>query len=627
MFEIVLVFAVSFAACKIFERKIHETLPVAVFAVTLFVYAFSLILPLDLSAWICAITVSAFFAVTVLKTRKSGNVSVKFKLPLLILVPVCAFFCILMSERYAFYYDDLSYWALYAKNIFAIDKLPHLFENCSVDYKDYTPIMQIFQYLAMFGKKSFSESVCFQANVCFIYIMLLPVLGMLEKKEDGDASSGRIVRIAAVVLYVIFPHILTAQFYYRLGVDLFLALVFGYTLYLIFIFHEKDSLKDLCFRVTALSLSLAFLSLVKTSGIVLSALAVIFLVIKEFAGNTDDSGWKKSAFLRVLISAAFAFGSYLSWQLFLHFSWNNGYLSNRVKEGVSGGTFTFPEYTAEVLKNYVVHFFTYPLTRNRIGVTAFLLVLFIAAAEFLPTFGKSLKEKKKSGHVMFICSMAGLFVFMLAHISMYLFVFDDWEAHGLLEYDRYITQYLGGIFYIYVIKLIGSAGERNRKETFLLCAATVIFAILLPYSDMNTYLIPQNYKAKYDRDFAKMAKTAADEWDNSGIGAMDLPHDGSARITVVANAWDEETQFLEYTSVPQPFNRIVNVPAVDPGILAGFIMDFVDDYVYVCNNAEESYQGDWTETGSITSDGRPLAGGTLYIVDRSNDDKTLVVVK
>ena len=79
------------------------------------------------------------------------------------------------------------------------------------------------------------------------------------------------------------------------------------------------------------------------------------------------------------VLAAFSFGSYFSWQLFLRRSWNNGYLSNRVKDGIKGGGFSLPSYTGEVIRNYVNHFFTYPLTRNRFGVTAFLLVIFIVA--------------------------------------------------------------------------------------------------------------------------------------------------------------------------------------------------------------------------------------------------------
>ena len=108
---------------------------------------------------------------------------------------------------------------------------------------------------------------------------------------------------------------------------------------------------------------------------------------------------------------------------------------------------------------------------------------------------------------------------------------------------------------------------------------------------------------------------------------MDLAHDGTQKITLVTDAWDRSTQFLEYAAVPQPINSVINVPAVDQGELAGFIMDFVDEYVYVSDNAEAAYKGDWEETSVITSDSSPLRPGGLYLVDRTNDDKTLVLIK
>ena len=79
---------------------------------------------------------------------------------------------------------------------------------------------------------------------------------------------------------------------------------------------------------------------------------------------------------------------------------------------------------------------------------------------------------------------------------------------------------------------------------------------------------------------------------------LNLAHDGTARVTVVADAWDDTMQFIEYVAVPQPLNRIVNAPAAEPGRICGYIMDFVDEYVYVCNNAPASYTGDWEEIRS-----------------------------
>ncbi len=637
---ILLIIATATVAAVLFDKRIHETLPVSTFIVTLGVYALALILPINAAVWICAVlvTVAVITAVVLcLINNVSGRIGSCMKddvSPLAILMISCLTFCILMSHHHAFFYDDLSYWALYTKNIFEIGKLPHLYENCSVYYKDYTPIIQIVQYLAMFGQKTFDESGMFQTNVCLIYIFTLPLLNPLCNRK-----SGRLIGILATVFYVIFPHILTSQFYYRLGVDLLLALVFGYALYCIWMPDNMEYGSDgsdapnslgltNIFRITAIILSLAFLALIKTSGIVLCIFAIIFFVIRELSAASDP---KKSIWFKTGAITIFTLGSYYSWKLFLRFSWNRGYLSDRVSDA-GGGALHFPEYTLQVVKNYIIHFFTYPLTRNRIGVTAFVLVVFIC---LVYRFASKQGYDQRSQKQLLICSLAGLLLFCLAHLSMYLFVFDDWEAYGLLEFDRYITQYLGGIFFVYVCLLLNVPDTRGQSregagknslpgEVILTCISLAVFIILLPYADIRQYLIPSNYDAMYKDSYQDTVLSVEAEWMRAGLAEMNLPHDGSAKLTVVADEWDESTQFLEYTAVPQPFNRMVNVPAVEPGELAGFIMDFVDEYVYVAENAKGSYQGDWQETAQITSDGMELEPGAVYYVDRSNDDKTLV---
>ena len=675
MFAVLLILMAAFAMAVLFDRKLHETLAPAVFFTTLVVYVFALVLPLDVAVWICAGTLVLFVIVrTANRIRKrrfrsmsrllailtrrhrrslccelrsdaalavtiedrdissSSNDALQVfcckritALPLLsIFFVVCLTFCVMFSNRMVFYYDDLSYWGLYTKNIFCIDKLPHLFENCSVDYKDYTPIIQIFQYIAMFGRRTFSEPAMFRANVCLIYILLLPLLFGLEDKEQTIRQ-----KVITGVMYVIFPHILTSQFYYRLGVDLFLALSFGYALFYIFEINislkkapeEKQELfGNEAFRLTVLALCLAFLALVKSSGIVLCILALIMFFVRQILTDKKPAAVVKTAGL-----AVFSFSSYLSWQLFLRYSWNNGYLSNRVKDGIMGGGLKLPEYTGEVIVNYIRHFFTYPLTRNTIGITAFLITVFVVAVYVLCS-------KTKDRNVLFISSMAGLLVFAAAHLSMYLFVFDEWEAHGLLEFDRYITQYLGGVFFVSCCMLLGEVRDGNgdgdgheKKIKMLMYTAVMVFIALLPYKDMK-YLLPPGY-ASMTEDYKQMSENAQIEWDASGIMELGISHDGTGRITVVADVWDETTQFIEYNAVPQPIDSFVNVPAIDPGDINSFIENHLEAYVYVAKNAKEAYKGDWNETAELTEDGQSLVSGGLYRVERSNDDKTLVLIR
>lgn len=609
MAAIILTAAAAVAISLLFNRKIYETLPVALMAVTLGVYVCALVMPLTAAVYICAgatalaLTVSIFLA----KKKSPGQIlSIKPSIQLFVLVGVCAVFCLLLANHRVIFYDDLSYWGLYTKNIFSIGRLPYLYENCSVDYKDYTPIMQILQYLAMFGRKSFSEPVLFQANICFIYVMLLPLLSGADDKERP-----LLYRTAAIVMYVIFPHILSSQFYYRLGVDLFLALVFGYALYYIFLEDGRD-----IFRIFCMVLSLAFLALIKTTGIVLCIFALIMFFVREITIATERKN-RINVLIQSAVLAVFAFGSYLSWQMFLRHSGNNGYLSNRVKDSVFGGGLTLPEYAGDVITDYIWHFFTYPLTRNAFGISAFLIVVFI-----------TLIFRVKRDKTMYILSVTGLALFCIAHVCMYLFIFDDWEAKSLLEYDRYITQYIGGIFMLYSCVMLGLLGpvDENDKERYtnvvnLALISIMTFIVLLPYRDIHDHLLPSGYKDFYNKKYAQMTKNVEVEWRMSGIPDRDLPHDGSARLTVIANVWDDYAQFLEYTAVPQPIDRFINVPGIDPEgyDICSFVEDTAGEYVYVTRNAPASYKGDWTVTSKLTADSAPLEPGTLYSVTKDDE--------
>ncbi len=659
MIAIILVLLAAFAACLIFEKNIHETLPVAVFDVTLGVYVFALFFSLPIAVYLTILIVLIVLAAGVVvdnsrkkapslvstrsDTRLVGNLAKYQRTPILfagnihtyalsisalVLIIICVVMCILVYNHRVFFYDDLSYWALYTKNIFCIDHLPSLYENCSVNYKYYTPIMQILQYIALFGRKTFSEPVLFMTNICFVYIMLLPIMSVAEEM-DANLS----VRITSGILYVIFPFIFTTQFLYRLGVDLFIAVVFGYSLYMIFV--EKD---EGIFRIVSLVCALSFLPLIKTSGIVLSIFALVIFFVKEMAERQR----LKAVFLTSLLSL-FTFGSYLSWQFFLRRSGNKGYLSERIKNGVKEGSFAFPECTGSVSANYIKHFFTYPLTRYSYGVTAFVLVIFVVAvfvisrrinanARRVDTVDGYFESETCSLPV-FIASLTCLVIFAISHLAMYLFVFDDWEAFGLLEFDRYITQYLGGLFMAYMCILIAQAGSfvrpgRGRAVKGLLYLSTVVFLALLPYNDLMTYLIPPNYEEMYAENNAKLEEDSRNEWSASGIEELDLSHDGSARLTVITNEWDDYAQFFEYTAVPQPIDKFINVPAIDPeGInICMFVQNVAEEYVYVTKNAPESYKGDWDITSELTNDNAPLRGGALYKVTKAEDTKTLTAI-
>lgn len=537
---------------------------------------------------------------------------------ILICFVVCIIFCLLLSTHRVFNWDDLSYWGIYAKDLFFLNHLPSGVENCTIAYKDYTPLMQITEYFFLYGKAEFSEPVLFQTNVCFMYILLLPVLNNFRERNLPG-------KIGLIVLYVIFPHVFSTQFYYKLGVDYLIGILFGYALFSIV---EKEPNRVLYY--VRIIIAAAFLALIKSSGIVLTLFVALFFAVYQWgAPNKSDSSYElmkkkslKVKFCRfifcgigiVFIPVLF----YISWKVFAGKTGNTGYLSERIETNVRTLAHLFPDYTGTVLLDYIKHIFTYPLTREVFGITAFGIILFISFVYFMQKCCHANSAGEKRLHA---ATSIGLVVFCLAHIYMYLFVFDDWEAKGLLEYDRYICQYLAGVFYFYVSKLWSTGEKIVEKYSWRINPSwgfVVLFIILLPYPSINNYLIPNHFDTYFAENWKDFADTAKIEWEASGIKELQLPADENHKLMLVANAWTDELQYFTYYAVPQPIAFVANVPAIENGKLRSFIETQMErqnlSYAYVLYNAETSYQGDYmTESRELVADGEILKGGEIYI--------------
>ena len=84
MIAILMIVAGAVALCMIFNRKLHETLPPAVFIVTLAVYLFALVLPLNVSVWIVAgllLLVLTAWGLVLLKTGRLHTYTYGGQLP------------------------------------------------------------------------------------------------------------------------------------------------------------------------------------------------------------------------------------------------------------------------------------------------------------------------------------------------------------------------------------------------------------------------------------------------------------------------------------------------------------------------------------------------------------------
>lgn len=634
MIQLLILLLFTFVASICINKKAHELLPITFISTILMVYFLGIILSylrisnaLRISAVMALSILIVLSLIGIISLFRKGSFDKQLIITPQILVcfVTCIAFFIVFSTHKVMHWDDLSYWAIYTKDLFFLNRIPFGVENCTVQYKDYTPIIQIMQYFFMFNKAAFNETAMFQINCCFMYILMLPFLDKL------NFSAGRIKSsIAAILFYIVFPHVFTTQFYYKLGVDYLMGLLFGYGLY--WIVKKESSF----IKLYSLSVIASFLILVKTSGIIL----VLFLSIIYMVINANDSVELSKSFFKIKGAAYKCLGVtatfliplsfYLSWKLWGRRTGNHGYLSDKVSSNIKGLSHLFPDYSIDVTLNYIKHFFTYPLTRERFGITAAVMVAIIIIMYYVRK--KVCPADLKRDRTMMVMLIAGLVMFCVGHLYMYLFVFDDWEAYGLLEFDRYINQYLAGALYYYLFNIIDDTKGlvqlyRSNKAVRFINPTTVVlllFAILLPYPSIKQYLLISEYNKLYASNYYGMRKAALNEWHECGLNSS-LPLDEDHRIMMLANAWDDQYQYFVYEMCPQAVTVAENLPALESGRVADFTRDLINmngiEYIYVLRDGPEVYQGDfYEESKELREDHQPLEAGTAYEVYRSGDN-------
>ena len=682
MIQVIVLLILAIVIAMACELKIERVVAVLMMGAALITYGLGVVIPLNYAViatvvvmGVAAATVGAYaWAVNVRRGASGiapyscgdslrGIIAERVKYvvnaqSIIVIIACVVGFCAFSGHK-VIHWDDLNVWGIYPKTLFVLNKLPLGIENCSVTYKDYLPIQQIMQYFFIYGMKTFDEQRLFQINICFMYVLMAPMLeglnignagvantlGNVKSVQAGEnvgeknrGSIWYVVRnLSVIVLYFIFPHVFTTQFYYKLGVDYLISILFGVGIMLVaklnYVTCENgviDGITDTgkrerWFDLISLCVIMTYLAMIKSSGIVLVIILIALYLILRFSGKKEKSvsvrWWTEAIF------AAIPFAFYISWKVFAKATGNVGYMSETVQSSFSLRHLyhSIPSYTVEVLIHYIKNVLIYPLTREKIGITAIIIMAVIAVIQYVC-------RKNISKKIIWF-TWIGLGLFCIGHVYMYLFVFDEWEAHDLLEFDRYICQYLAGMLMYYLYVLVnamkkvdtqdGVGGESGRqvlgnKSSFVLYGVVALFIVLFPYKAAVRYLIPDNYIEFYSGWDKSLKDNAIEELKYSRLMERNIPIDEDNRIMLVTDAWDDSVMHFTYEAVPHVITCYANVPGLGEGNLK-YIESIIEDrnikYLYVTGNARDSYAGDFDEESkALTDDGQPLQHG-MYVVE------------
>lgn len=523
-----------------FKKNLEQLLPMAVALVAFITYLLGITNHLSRALVgscvvliLCAGVFCALYMLVYKKTLRQclQNMAKTLTSPgLYIYLSACVFICIIFSNHFVTNWDDFNYWANFPKNIYLKDAFLSGGELCTA-YKDYLPIIQLLYYLAFKTFGGFNEGVMFAVNNIVLLTFLVPYF-----EYNGDRSKPKYV--TKVFSGLLFVAAFSFQSIHCLGVDIIIAVVFGYLLYQIFF-----AKRDLFFYLNIVCI-LSFLIMIKSAAIFIFVVTVVVYAICEY-----NNGHRLYI---PIISAVIPVAFYFSWNVFCRVHGNVSYLSKRLDVSVSEKSFLhFPKYSAVVLGRFFKEFSLMNLNGGLIGASALFCVIFSAIV--LCWFNK--KNNKKMS-ISLIVLLIGAVFYLAFLLYTYLFVFEEWEALSLSSFDRYISLYALGPVYVSCMILVEEYDFNKRAGFFYL---PLFMFLTLNFGFLYSELIPERYAEKYESINNGRAKVR-EQIDKIYADNPTMPGKRLLIINLVKD--DELEKYQQYEFIPS-VNYILHLDEIE----------------------------------------------------------------
>lgn len=470
----------------LFRKETGVTFAVANIAMILFLYVGGLFKQMDIGAYVFLafiILLTACVAFKALKNRERLVSVLKNPITIFYLIVGISLGIIFIGKISADW-DELSHWALVAKNMIATDTFGNL-DNSTTMFNQYVPATGIFMYGFQIFNKQFINGNLYSAFNLLTVSMIIPITKLFQNKISFACIASLIVSLALPVVFKV-------NVYNNLLVDGILGVTIGY----IFLAYYVDRKKPDFFTILSVGMGCALITLIKSSGIAMCIFALLFIAVDIiFKGKKGLKTFGKARCVFMLIvPILFMIGAKLSWSWYVDYyqvraGWDSSemnipniisYLSNP-NEFQSTVTETF-------LKRFFIGDFFYEYGTYLNQPQVFAIALYFVASLLL------MIRTKKRGHALtcFILSALVLVGYGVVLLLMYLFSFNYREGLSHASYPRYISTVSIGVALILAYQLIDafcakSSNKRlnkidkkkgeKKKNAISLVVTCIIFAI------------------------------------------------------------------------------------------------------------------------------------------------------
>lgn len=488
MLGVIAIFLVLFFSCfffaTYFNKKSNDTIPLTFFLIIFIMYIFGLIQLLKPGVYIITIVFVVLFILSIVKNLKDRTMKKtlgKIFTPGFLIFSILFIVILFINyNKIPYLWDEFSHWADTVKVMFTINDFGANPIGNS-DFQSYPPAMSLLQYYIMSLNFEFKDFLIFFVYQIFALSLFLPFTKKLKFKN---------VLAIILILGLIFvvPTIFFQDFYNSCYIDPILAMIFGYSLAVVYSKEKYDK-----FKILELALCLFTLVLTKDVGLLLSG--ILFVVVTVDLIFTKERLNKKEIIKILsilLLSLIFAKGS---WMMILKLYESRVVFDQPIKifelvDELLGKTST---YRMEVIKNFGEALCnTTMLSISNLSFSTMILV-FMVLLIFICMINFPEKDRSKFSILGII--FLGLLGYIFIHMILYCFKFSEYEALKLASFERYIGIYFQAILtFISMIFINQKKYDTLDKEILVL---TFILMLTAPYKNILSSLARRKVAASY----------------------------------------------------------------------------------------------------------------------------------
>lgn len=450
----------SFFAIK-FNKKIENTFIIFILSIIFVLYIFELIGILEYGVYFIEIFAVFSLIYNILYYVKNKK---KFKELIinkgLLIFTICFLVLIFMHYgRLLSVWDEFSHWGDVVKSMFTINDFSTSPNSLSA-FQSYPPAMSLFQYFLVKVPNIFIEYYLYIGYHLVYFSLIIPFVCKFKKK---------FTTILLSILLFVLPTLLFNSFYLTIYIDGILGLFFGYLM--LTIIYEKNYDK---FFILNCFLSLFTIILLKDVGMFLAIVSIVTLIIKLLSEKKKEIFSKKYIIIIAITMIAI---------IIAKLSWNYNINLNNARVSFSGSidfkelikliTLQDNSYRRTVISNFISALCDRNIINTFINLDCIRLIIISLFISLITLF----KNKKLRKYIYII--FGGLLTYIIGLLIIYCFKFSEYEALRLDSYERYLSIYFIGLFFI-ILNLI--IKENEKLIPYLL----MLVLLFIPYEYIYT---------------------------------------------------------------------------------------------------------------------------------------------